>query len=246
MGMLVFSRTNENPSNSARDGQATPLSPGREQRRRGRRVRVLGRSAPDLPAAGIVRVRTDVRTEGEASWTPQHDPVDLRCHQRTLADHYHDSRAAPQLEVPWGRHRRVVFLGRVRLDLRPPVRCAVGASLAHRSAHPGPSTVDSRLGPNQVPRLLAVQHAIDHAERGELESEKTQHDANSRRHVSRYDLGTTSGQSGITGARRSRRKHFFSGVVSATPYFWGPATPFSLQYHLTQHVRLSPPRSMMT
>ena len=50
----------------------------------------------------------------------------------------------------------------------------------------------------------------------------------------------------VASAWPSQREEFFSDVLSATPCFWGPSTPFSLQYRLRQHVRLSPPRSMMT
>ena len=50
----------------------------------------------------------------------------------------------------------------------------------------------------------------------------------------------------VASAWPSQRKELFSDVLRATPCFWGPLTPFSLQYQLGQHVRLSPPRSMMT
>ena len=50
----------------------------------------------------------------------------------------------------------------------------------------------------------------------------------------------------VASAWLSQRKELFSDVVRAAPCFWGPVTPFSLQYRLRQHVRLSPPQSMMT
>ena len=50
----------------------------------------------------------------------------------------------------------------------------------------------------------------------------------------------------VASAWLSQRKELFSDVARAAPCFWGPLTPFSLQYRLRQHVRLSLPRSMMT
>ena len=50
----------------------------------------------------------------------------------------------------------------------------------------------------------------------------------------------------VTSAWSSRPKKVFSDVLSAAPCFWGPSTPFSLQYHLRQHVPPRAPRSMMT
>ena len=50
----------------------------------------------------------------------------------------------------------------------------------------------------------------------------------------------------VASAWPSQREELLSDVLRAAPCFWGPLTPFSLQYRLRQHVRLSPPRSMMT